>query len=162
MNATSDTDAWFEQPCLTYEECLSVRRQTTQALSLDECMVELKDVVRALNDRSCEVINVKLARVGGVTRARWIRDLCMAFDIPMMVMCMAGTAVNDTIVSHFVSTLPENRCVGTWSCQDMVTVDAAPGRGARNRNGYLAPPSEPGLGVAPDLGVIGEPLATFR
>jgi len=162
LNAVGGLDAWFEQPCLTYEECLSVRSQTTQALSLDECMMELRDVVRAINDRACEVINVKLARVGGITKARPIRDLCMAFDIPMMIMCMAGTVINDSAVAHFVSTLPANRCVGTWSCQEMVTVDSAPGRGARNANGSLTVPTGPGLGVEPDLDRLGEAIAVFR
>ena len=79
----------------------------------------------------------------------------------MMVMCMAGTVVNDTVVAHFASTLPANRSVGTWSCGDMVTVDPAPGRGARNAAGLLTVPTEPGLGVAPDLDILGTPIARF-
>ena len=73
MNAVRNTDAWFEQPCLTYEECLTVRQRTSQALSLDERITGVREVVRAISDRSCDVINIKLARVGGITRARWIR-----------------------------------------------------------------------------------------
>jgi cis-L-3-hydroxyproline dehydratase len=129
LNAVADTDAWFEQPCLTYEECLSVRQHTSQPLSLDECMAEYRDVVRAINDRSCEVVNIKIARVGGLTRARWVRDLCLAYDIPMMVICMGGSVVNDTMVAHMAATLPADRCVGTWSCGDMVTVDPHPAAG---------------------------------
>lgn len=162
MNAVSNVDAWFEQPCINYDQCLTVRSQTRQALSLDECMVEPRDVVRAINDRCCEVVNIKLARVGGITRARLIRDLCLSYDIPMLVMCMAGTVVNDTVVAHFSQSIPRNRFIGTWSCQDMVTVDSAPGRGARNVDGNLAPPDLPGLGVEPDLEVLGSPIAVFK
>jgi L-alanine-DL-glutamate epimerase-like enolase superfamily enzyme len=79
----------------------------------------------------------------------------------MIAMCMAGTTVNDTAVAHFASTLPENRCIGTWSCQDIVTVDPAPGRGARNVDGMLVTPSGPGLGVEPDPEIVGAPLAVF-
>jgi hypothetical protein len=43
----------------------------------------------------------------------------------------------------------------------MVTVDPAPGRGARNVDGELTVPTEPGLGVAPDLDVLGPPIAQF-
>lgn len=162
MNAVRDTDAWFEQPCLTYEECLSVRRQTNQALSLDECMTGVREVVRALNDNSCEVINIKLARIGGITRARWIRDLCLEFGIPMMVMDMAGSVINDSVVAHFASTLPDNRCIGTWSCQDMLSVDTAPGQGARNVNGDLTVPDAPGLGVEPDENILGPAFAVVK
>ncbi|MFP3462759.1 enolase C-terminal domain-like protein [Arthrobacter globiformis] len=95
------------------------------------------------------------ARVGGITRARWIRDICLEFGIPMLVMDMAGTVINDSAVAHFASTLPENRCIGTWSCQDMLTVDSAPDQGARNVNGKLTVPDGPGLGVEPDPAVLG-------
>lgn len=161
MNATADLDTTFEMPCATYDEFLNVRSQTRQPISLDECMVEYRDFVRAINDKSCEIVNVKLARVGGITRARWIRDLCMANNIHMLIMCMAGTVINDTVCAHFAQTLPENRLVGTWSCQDYVTVDPAPGKGARNVNGHMTPPAAPGLGVDPDEAMLGAPLMTF-
>lgn len=161
MNATADLDTTFEMPCATYDEFLNVRSQTRQPICLDECLVEYRDFMRAINDKSCEIVNVKLARVGGITRARWIRDLCMANDIHMLIMCMAGTVINDTVGAHFAQTLPANRLVGTWSCQDYVTVDPAPGKGARNVNGHMPPPAAPGLGVEPDVAMLGSPLMVF-
>jgi L-alanine-DL-glutamate epimerase-like enolase superfamily enzyme len=162
LNATSDLEYWIEQPCYTYDECLSVRSKTRQAMSLDECMVDLRDIVRAINDKCIDVLNMKIGRVGGLTRARWIRDVCLAYDIPILVMCLAGTVVNDTAVAHFAQAMPKNRCLGAWSCQEMVTVDPAPGRGARNINGNIPPPDLPGLGVEPDLDVLGRPIGRFR
>ncbi|MGX5831799.1 mandelate racemase/muconate lactonizing enzyme family protein [Mesorhizobium sp. 43Arga] len=162
MNAVGDLDTTFEQPCATYEQCLEVRSRTRQPISLDECMVELRDFVRSLSDKSCELVSIKLARVGGLTRARAIRDLCMAYDINLFIMCMAGTVINDTVGAHFAQTIPGNRFIGAWSCQDYVTVDPAPGRGARTVNGMLPPPDLPGLGAEPDLTLLGAPLAVFQ
>jgi L-alanine-DL-glutamate epimerase-like enolase superfamily enzyme len=162
MNAVADLEAWFEQPCPTYQQCLQVRRQTRQALSLDEVMVELPDVSRAIADGGCDVINIKIARVGGITKARWIRDLCISAGIPMLVMCMAGTVVNDAAVAHFSQSIPRKYCIGNWSCQEMVTIDPAPGRGPRNVNGYMDAPDLPGLGVEPDLEILGSPVANFK
>lgn len=161
LKATSDLEYWIEQPCATYDECATVRSQTGQAMSLDECMVEMRDVVRAIHDKTIDFLNLKIARVGGLTRARWIRDLCLAYDIPIVVMCMAGSVVNDTVVAHYAQALPKNRCFGAWSCQDMLTVDPAPGRGARNVNGNMAPPDLPGLGVEPDIDTLGKPIAVY-
>jgi cis-L-3-hydroxyproline dehydratase len=162
MNAARDFDAWFEQPCPTYDQSLAVRRQTGQALSLDEVIVDLPDVSRAIADKACDVVNLKLARVGGLTRARWIRDLCLSAGLPMLVMCMAGTVVNDTAVAHFAQSIPSKYCIGTWACQDMLTVDSAPGRGARNIDGVMVAPDLPGLGVEPDLELLGAPIAHFK
>ncbi|MBX5212119.1 mandelate racemase/muconate lactonizing enzyme family protein [Rhizobium sp. NZLR11] len=161
MNAVSNLDTTFEQPCLTYEECLDVRTRTRQPISLDECMVELKDFVRALSDRGCELVSIKLARVGGLTKARAIRDLCLSYDINLFMMCMAGTVVNDTVAAHFAQTIPANRFCGAWSCQDYITVDPAPQLGARTKQGKMPPPDLPGLGVEPDLELLGRPIAVY-
>jgi L-alanine-DL-glutamate epimerase-like enolase superfamily enzyme len=162
LNAAADLEFWVEQPCATYEQCLSVRGKVRQAMSLDECIVDVRDLVRALTDRTIDVLNMKLARVGGVTRALLLRDLCMAYDIPILVMCMAGTVINDTIVAHFAQSVPKARLLGAWSCQEMVTFDPAPGQGARNVGGKLLAPDLPGLGVEPDVSLLGSPLACFK
>jgi L-alanine-DL-glutamate epimerase-like enolase superfamily enzyme len=161
MNTVSDVDACFEQPCMSYDQCMNVRSQTRQALCLDECLVDLKDFARAFTDRSCEIVNIKLARVGGITKARAIRDLCLSYDIKMLIMCMAGTVVNDTVSAHFAQAIPSNRLIGCWSCQELLTVDPAPGQGARALNGFLTPPNLPGLGVQPNGDLLGKAIASF-
>jgi L-alanine-DL-glutamate epimerase-like enolase superfamily enzyme len=162
LNATADLEYWIEQPCVTYDQCKAVKRSTRQAMSLDECIFEMRDLLRAINDETISVLNIKVARLGGLTRARWIRDVCMSFDIPILAMCMAGTVLNDTVVAHFAQSIPGNRCLGAWSCQEMLTVDLAPGQGARNVDGNFAPPQLPGLGVEPDRTLLGAPLMEFK
>src|SRR3954468_7214450 len=63
----------FEQPCPTLEECLVVRERTTLPMVLDEVITNVRALVRAYG--SMEGINLKLGRVGGLTKARMLRDL---------------------------------------------------------------------------------------
>jgi L-alanine-DL-glutamate epimerase-like enolase superfamily enzyme len=161
MNRAATTDFAVEQPCTTYEASLSVRRKTRQAISLDECITDLQMVIRAITDQACESVNIKLARVGGFTKARLVRDVLLSYDLSMYVMCMAGTAMNDTASAHFAKTVPANRLIGTWACQSLINLDICPGQGARPANGRLAPPELPGLGVVPDEALIGPPIAVF-
>jgi L-alanine-DL-glutamate epimerase-like enolase superfamily enzyme len=70
LNATSELEYWIEQPCATYDECVLVQSKTRQAISLDESMVEVRDVVRAISDKIVNVVNIKTARADGITRAR--------------------------------------------------------------------------------------------
>lgn len=93
------------------------------------------------------------------TKARVIRDVLLSCDISMYVMCMAGTALSDTQSAQFAKTVPENRLIGTWSCQDLVTLDICPGQGARPLKGRVAPPDLPGVGVVPDEALIGRLVA---
>ena len=48
--AVRDVDVYIEQPCLTYEECLAVRRQTTHPFVLDENVDGLDMLLRAKAD----------------------------------------------------------------------------------------------------------------
>lgn len=41
INGVKDLDVYIEQPCLTYEECLSVRRMSPLPMVLDECMDDI-------------------------------------------------------------------------------------------------------------------------
>ena len=43
------------------------------------------DLVRILSDRAADVINLKISKVGGLTKARAIRDLAVASGIPMNI-----------------------------------------------------------------------------
>ena len=45
---------------------------------LDEVIDGLGVLLRALEDGACDAINLKISKVGGLTRARQIRDLCVA------------------------------------------------------------------------------------
>jgi hypothetical protein len=48
--AVRDVDVYIEQPCLTYEECLSVRRPRRHPFVLDENIDSLDVLLRARAD----------------------------------------------------------------------------------------------------------------
>ena len=66
---------YFEQPCPTLEECLSVRRHTSLPFVLDEVITDVETFLRAWRERGMDAINLKISRVGGLTRARRLREL---------------------------------------------------------------------------------------
>lgn len=161
MNAVTDCGGYFEQPCETMEECLTVRRQTRQPLCLDESIHTYQDVVRAQTERVCEVIGLKVGRVGGYTKARRIRDFCVAMGLRMNIEETGGSVLADTAAVHLAQSTPVTHRRGTWLCHDMLTVDTAPGQGARNEMGQTVAPELAGLGVEPDLSVLGSPVASY-
>lgn len=69
-----DLDVYIEQPCNTYEECLSIREHTDLPFVIDECIQDIGDMVKILNDRSADVVNLKIGKLGGLTKAKavWI------------------------------------------------------------------------------------------
>jgi len=162
MNAISGITSWFEQPCETLDEIAQVRRQTSQPICIDEGLHSYSDLTRIHSEGIAEIVNIKINRVGGLTKARRIRDFCLATGITMLIMDTGGSVISDSGVSHLAQSIPQPYCLGVWSCQEMVSVDTAPGQGVRNIDGCFSAPELPGLGVEPDLSVLGDLFAVYQ
>ncbi|MDX6752431.1 mandelate racemase/muconate lactonizing enzyme family protein [Geminicoccaceae bacterium 1502E] len=161
MTAVGDITSWFEQPCETLEEIRQVRRQTTVPIAVDESLHDLRDLIRVQAEGIAEMANIKINRVGGLTKAKRMRDFCLATGITTMIMDCGGTVLSDTAVAHMAQSIPAPSCLGVWSCQEMISVDPAPGQGARNVDGCFTAPDLPGLGVEPDRTILGDPVAVY-
>ncbi len=161
MSALSGLPVSFEQPCETLEDCAAVRRVTTGVMIIDERLETLGDATRIISDGIAEEFNIKINRVGGLTKAARIRDLAVAHGIRIAVMPTGGTVLADTDALHLAQTIPAAHRLRCWSCQDMIATDPAPGRGVRTCDGAMAITGAPGLGVAPDAGWLGAPVAIY-
>ncbi len=163
MNAVRDLPIVVEQPCETLQQCVVVRARTVQPISIDECLETPADMRRIITDGIGEIVNLELNRCGGLTKARQIRDVALSAGIRMLVMETGGSVIADTAAQHLAQSIPVENRLGTWLCQEMLTVDTAPGRGARNTDGASAiPPGLPGLGLAPDEEILGDPVAVYE
>jgi L-alanine-DL-glutamate epimerase-like enolase superfamily enzyme len=161
MNAVRDLPVYFEQPCGTYEECLTVRRATIQPIILDESINTYQDIVRAHADRACEAVGLKIGRVGGLTKARVMRDFCVEMGLKMNIEDTGGSVLTDTAAAHLAQATPVRHRRGTVLYHEMVARDIAPGQGVRNAGGWVQAPDLPGIGVEPDMGLLGSPTAHY-
>ncbi len=161
VDAVRDIDVYIEQPCLTYESCLTVRRKTTRPFVLDEVVDDIGMVVRGAADQAMDVINLKISKVGGLTRARQIRDLCVSLGIAMTIEDTWGGDIVTAAIAHLAHSTPPDLLFSSTDFNSYVTVsiaDDAPKREA----GRLRAPNAPGLGVRPRLEVLGEPVLTIK
>ena len=90
-----------------------------------------------------------------------MRDVALAHGIDMFVLATGGSDLADTEALHLAATITDDNCHPVWACQDMLTVDIAPGQGAQNVNGHLHLAEAPGLGVHPDENLLGDPVAVY-
>ena len=161
MTATADLDVMFEQPGETLDDIAAIRALHPAPVSVDEALVTLQDAARIARDGLAEVFGIKLNRVGGLTRARRMRDIAMEHGIDCYIMATGGSVLADAEALHLAATIPDHRMLGVWACQDMLTKDIANGRGPRATNGHLHLPETPGLGVHPDADSLGAPVAIY-
>ena len=154
VRAVDDIDVYIEQPCETYEECLSIRERTSHPFILDEVIDGIDILVRGHADRAMDVVNIKISKFGGLTKASLARDLCVKLGIAMTLEDSWGGDITTAAISHLAHSTPEEYLFTATDFNSYVTVSTAEGAPQRN-NGRMTASKDPGLGIKPKMDVLG-------
>src|SRR6266850_2814240 len=155
VRAVRDVDVYIEQPCLTYEECLAVRRHCDHPFVLDETIDSLEMLLRARNDLAMDVVNLKISKLGGLTKTKQVRDLCVSMGIAMTLEDSWGGDITTAAIAHLAHSTPEEFRFTSTDFNSYVTVSTAEGAPQRI-NGHMSASTAPGLGVRPKMEVLGK------
>ena len=127
VRAVRDVDVYIEQPCRSYEECLTVRRHCDHPFVLDEVIDSLDMLLRGQADRAMDVVNIKISKFGGLTRARQARDLCVSLGIAMTIEDSWGGDVTTAAIAHLAHSTPPEFLFTSTDFNSYVTVSTAEG-----------------------------------
>ena len=159
-DAVRAVDVYIEQPCASYAECLVVRRHTNRPFVLDEVVDSLAMVVEGVSDQAMDVINLKISKVGGLTKARQIRDLSVSLGIALTIEDTWGGDIVTAAIAHLAHSTPPDYLFTATDFNSYVTVSNAAGAPQR-QDGRMAAPTVPGLGVEPRWEVLGKPVISI-
>lgn len=157
IRAVRDVDVYIEQPCLTYDECLSVRRRTDHPFVLDEVVDSVDVLWRGKADQAMDVVNIKISKFGGLTRARQARDLCVSMGIAMTIEDSWGGDITTAAIAHLAHSTPAEFLFTTTDFNSYVTRTIADGAPQR-KDGRMTTSDAPGLGICPRMEVLGKPV----
>jgi L-alanine-DL-glutamate epimerase-like enolase superfamily enzyme len=157
IRAVQDVDVYIEQPCASYEECLSVRRNCDHPFILDEVIDSVAVLLRGHADQAMDVVNIKISKFGGLTKAKQARDLCMEMGIAMTLEDSWGGDIVTAAIAHLAHSTPPEYLFTATDFNSYVTVSIAEGAPSRV-NGRVAAPGAPGLGITPRMEVLGKPV----
>ncbi|MDQ3808880.1 MAG: o-succinylbenzoate synthase, partial [Chloroflexota bacterium] len=123
-----------------------LQAQLKTPICLDESIHSVADARKALELGSCRVMNIKVSRLGGLSEARRVHDLCFAREVPVWCGGMhefgIGRAANVAICSLPGFTLP-----GDVSGSDRAYTEDIVDPPIRARGGAIDVPwDRPGLG----------------
>ncbi|MBT2217965.1 o-succinylbenzoate synthase [Virgibacillus dakarensis] len=122
-----------------------LQKQIKTPICLDESIHSYEDARQAIELGSCKIINMKIGRVGGLTQAKKIHDLCEKEDIPLwcggMLESGVGRAHNIAITSLTNFKLPGDTASSSryWE-RDIIEPEVV------TENGVLQVPEKPGIG----------------
>ena len=159
--ALRNADVMLEQPCATLEDCAAVKAATGLPMKLDELAHDTASLLKAWELGCMDAVALKLSKFGGLTPLRRARDLCLHLGPKLCVECTWGSDIAMAAALHLGAATPTECVLNVCDLAGYVSPQLS-AEGPRRRDGFISPPHGPGLGVAPDLSLIGEPVAVFQ
>ncbi|QDR82846.1 o-succinylbenzoate synthase [Sporomusa termitida] len=139
----------IEQP-LAHDDIIDhavLQKNIQTPICLDESIHSVEDARKALTLDSGRIINIKVGRVGGLTEAKAIHDLCVGRGIPVwcggMLESGIGRAHNIAITTLPGFTLPGDTAASSryWE-EDLIEPEVTV------QDGVIEVPDRPGIGYA--------------
>ncbi len=116
--------------------------------------------LRIVETGACEVVGLKIGRVGGLTVAAAIRDRGVEAGISMNLEDTGGTALAATAAVQLAQATPAPFRRATWLGFAHLTTNPIDG-GVANDAGWTTAPDGPGIGAAPVDRALGDPVAVY-
>ena len=118
-------------------------------------------LLRAYTDRAMDVVNLKISKVGGISKARQMRDLCISLGIPMTIEDSWGGDIVTAAIAHLAYSTPESLRFSSTDFNSYVTVSNAHGAPKRE-HGTMKASDAPGLGVKLNRDTVSGPIAVYE
>jgi L-alanine-DL-glutamate epimerase-like enolase superfamily enzyme len=84
-----------------------IKNRTLTPLLADEAIFSPKNAIELLEMDACDLINIKLAKCGGISHALQIADIAKLYNVKCMMGCMLEGAISITSALHVVSARSE-------------------------------------------------------
>jgi cis-L-3-hydroxyproline dehydratase len=127
---------------------------------LDESITDLQTLLRAWTAQAIEGFNLKINRVGGLTRAKLLRDAGQELGLRVNVEDSWGGDLTTAAVSHLAASTSSGALTMVSFMNDWTNEHIA-GHEPRSVDGFGTAPTGPGLGVSVDSEQLGKPFASF-
>ena len=161
-----DVDTYIEQPCRTIAELARVREMSSKPMMVDESLKDTTDLLSALQVGCVDAINLKVVRVGGLTKAARIRDIAQAAGCMLLIDEPQGADLATAGLAHLAATVEPNHFLGVaYFMGSEMKIGYQPSgadTGPRMVEGTVQYSDQPGLGLTIDERVFGDALFTVH
>jgi len=145
----------IEQPVQRYdiEGLRYIKDKTSIPLMADESVFSPKDAITILEAGAVDIINIKLDKCGGISKALQIADICEIYATPCMIGCMLEGAISVGAAAHVASA--RSGIITMYDLDSPMLCQSSPVEGGANFDAPIVELSEDfGLGIKGVNGVI--------
>jgi L-alanine-DL-glutamate epimerase-like enolase superfamily enzyme len=135
---------WFEEPVVAddFQGCAEVKEQLDIPIVAGENEYTRWGARDLIEHRSCDILNLDTVKAGGITEHRKISALASAYHIPV------APHGSPHMAAHLLASTPNALIMETYPGVQSRFNPALPLYPVKD--GYIAMPQEPGLGIDPD------------
>ena len=151
----------LEQPCNTIEDLQAIRNRINHGLYMDENCTSVSAAVTSAGTGLVDGFGMKVTRLGGLHPMRAFRDICVARNLPHTCDDAWGGDLIAAACAHIGATVPPALLDGVWIAAPMIDGHYDSKHGVSVESGHVRPPKGVGLGIVPEEGMFGDPLASF-
>ncbi|CAM5196344.1 Cis-3-hydroxy-L-proline dehydratase [Castellaniella defragrans] len=151
---------YLEQPCPTMEECIEIRKHTALPMVYDEVVHDVPTLIRAAREGGAGAFNLKVSKVGGLTKAKLMRDLGQELGLQVTVEDTWGGDLVSAASAHIAASTRARSLLSVSFMNDWTNEHVA-GYQPRSSGGFGSAPTSPGLGIEVDVAALGKPILTF-
>ncbi len=154
-------DFMLEQPCKTLSDCAAVRRATGLPMKIDENAHDTATLLEANRMDCMDAVAIKLSKFGGISASRRARDLCLHLGAQMCIEDTWGSDICTSAALHLAQATDPSAVLNVCDLSAYVG-PRLDNRGPVRRNGRIEPSQGTGLGIRPDTGLLGAPVAVLE
>lgn len=160
LDAAADGLVLVEQP-VAFDDVAGlarVRERVDVPILADEACFGPRDVAALATRNACDAVNIKLAKTGGLQRAREVATVADAHGLPCFMGTMLELGIGTAATAHFMAACPAVEYPsGVVNVHAAHTLVEDPDRWTADGDTF-AVPDRPGLGVSLDEAA----LSTYR
>lgn len=153
-----DANVFLEQPCDALEAVADIRARMTLPVMVDELVTGVAAFVEIIRRGAADAINLKITRVGGITKAAQVRDLAQTLGIQILIDEPFGSDIADAVKLHLAASTHPRFLLAT--SMRGTTTQFARGPLPIVTRGRVGTINGPGLGIVVDESRLGEPIFT--
>lgn len=152
--------AFAEQPVPAWDVkgLKALRMKQGIPILADEATFDTWDLLRVIEAEAADAVFIKVARVGGLLKARKWVSIAEAANLPVMCGCMLGSGLEAAVQAHFLAAVEwmgrlEHGNLGPLTTHDVLETaninikDDLVKEPPKYEKGYHYPPKRPGIGV---------------
>lgn len=157
IRAMEDARIIIEQPCASLSNCALVRTATALPMIIDEGLQSMEDLIDVKNRVGAGGISVKPGKLGGLTRAKLVRDAATELGLMVTIDDLWGGSITSAALIHLAASTPKDALLAVTPFADL-TLPALGPAPCCGDDGMIAVPDLPGLGIDIDTTLLSPPL----